>query len=321
MFETITPANWTMFAMRHYDNPQADGEEEFYEDIKRFKYLKRLFKKYYDTGNLKERLILNHIIILTNVFGVDASSTLLLYKIDQEYWPALKSFMKKLNMIYETDMREVPMGYPGMEQVRQNLNEGQAIDLFVAYRFLRILTTPWEDQEAFKLGIIDQNGRLLKKANELKTPEEKKSFTLLHRLIFNLKRILHKIPGVRTKIGTYATALFLLKQHFADQVEEEDTIEKAFKGWMIDNGYVTEEELEEEVSGEESKILPKGTYRLTQDVFAGNTGEIRGKKGDIIVAFAETPPTGEVIGQNIFKVVHQKSKEEIFVALEDLKEK
>ena len=95
--------------MRHYDNPQADGEEEFYEDIKRFKYLKRLFKKYYDTGNLKERLILNHIIILTNVFGVDASSTLLLYKIDKDYWPALKSFMKKLNMIYETDMREVPM--------------------------------------------------------------------------------------------------------------------------------------------------------------------------------------------------------------------
>ena len=109
MFETITPANWTMFAMRHYDNPQADGEEEFYEDIKRFKYLKRLFKKYYETGNLKERLILNHIFILTNVFGVDASSTLLLYKIDKDYWPALKSFKKKLNMKYETDKREVPM--------------------------------------------------------------------------------------------------------------------------------------------------------------------------------------------------------------------
>ena len=208
-----------------------------------------------------------------------------------------------------------------MEQVRQNLNESQAIDLFVAYRFLRILTTPWKDQEAYKLGIIDDNGKLLKKAKELETPEEKKSFTLLHRLIFNLKRILHKIPGVKTKIGTYATALFLLKQHFADQVEEEDTIEKAFTGWLIDNGYVTEEELKEEISGEESKVLPKGTYRLTQDVFAGNRGEIRGKKGDIIVAFADTPPTGEIIGQNIFKVIHQKSKEEIFVALEDLKEK
>ena len=109
MFENITSANWTMFAMRHYDNPQADGEEEFYEDIKRFKYLKRLFKKYYETNNLKERLILNHIIILTNVFGIDASSTLLLYKIDKDYWPALKSFMKKLNMIYETDMKDIHM--------------------------------------------------------------------------------------------------------------------------------------------------------------------------------------------------------------------
>ena len=109
MFEKITPANWMMFAIRNYDNPQADGEDEFYEDIKRFKYLKRLLKKYHDGGELKERLILNHIIVLTNVFGVDAASTLLLYKIDQEYWPALKSFMKKLNMIYETDMKDVPM--------------------------------------------------------------------------------------------------------------------------------------------------------------------------------------------------------------------
>ena len=109
MFENITSANWTMFAMKHYVNPHDGGEEEFYEDIKRFKYLKRLFKKYNETGNLKERLILNHIIILTNVFGIDASSTLLLYKIDKDYWPALKSFMKKLNMIYETDMKDIHM--------------------------------------------------------------------------------------------------------------------------------------------------------------------------------------------------------------------
>ena len=93
-----------------------------------------------------------------------------------------------------------------MEHTRQPLTEGQAIDLFVAYRFLRILTTPWEDQEAYKLGIIDKDGKLLRKANTLKTAEEKKSFTLLHRLVFNLKRILHKIPAVRSKIGTYATA-------------------------------------------------------------------------------------------------------------------
>ena len=262
-----------------------------------------------------------------------------------------------------------------MEHVRQPLNEGQAIDLFVAYRFLRILTTAWEDQEAYKLGIIDKDGKLLRKANTLKTAEEKKAFTLLHRLVFNLKRILHKIPAVRSKIGTYATALYLLKQHFENQVEEEDTIEKAFTGWLIDNGYLTQEELEEayqqsaaskkfqdqmkrhkpvigrppepellskflprakkagykakpveEFEIDEAVIgigqtLPKGSYRLTQDIFAGNQGDIRGKAGDIVVAFAETAPTDSVMGQNIFKVVHQKSKEEIYVALEDLKDK
>ena len=218
-----------------------------------------------------------------------------------------------------------------MEHVRQPLNEGQAIDLFVAYRFLRILTTAWKDQEAFKLGIIDKDGKLLRKANTLTKPEEKKAFTLLHRLVFNLKRILHKIPVVRSKLGTYATALYLLKQHFENQVEEEDTIEKSFTGWLIDNGYLTQEELEEAYQQSAFEIdeavigigqtLPKGSYRLTQDIFAGNQGDIRGKAGDIVVAFAETAPTDSVMGQNIFKVVHQKSKEEIYVALEDLKDK
>ena len=99
MFEKITPANWQMFAMKHYDNPQADGEEEFQDDLKRFKYLKRLLKKYHEGGELKERLILNHIIVLTNVFGVEASVTLLLFKIEPEYWSELKTFLLYLNMV------------------------------------------------------------------------------------------------------------------------------------------------------------------------------------------------------------------------------
>jgi hypothetical protein len=99
MFEKITSANWTMFAMKHYDNPQSDGEEEFQDDLKRFKYLKRLLKKYHEGGELKERLILNHIIVLTNVFGVEAATTLLLFKIEPEYWSELKTFLIYLNMI------------------------------------------------------------------------------------------------------------------------------------------------------------------------------------------------------------------------------
>ena len=107
MFEKITPANWIMFAMKNYDNPQADGEDEFQEDIKRFKYLKRLLKKYHEGGELKERLILNHIIVLTNVFGVEAAGTLLFYKIEKQYWPVLQTFMIYLNMIPEIDMKNI----------------------------------------------------------------------------------------------------------------------------------------------------------------------------------------------------------------------
>lgn len=99
MFEKITPANWQMFAMKHYDNPQADGEEEFQDDLKRFKYLKRLLKKYHEGGDLKERLILNHIIVLSNVFGIEGAVTLLLFKIELEYWSELKTFLLYLNMI------------------------------------------------------------------------------------------------------------------------------------------------------------------------------------------------------------------------------
>ena len=107
MYEKITSANWQMFAMHNYDNPQCESEEEFYEDIKRFKYLKRLLKKYYETGNLKERLILNHIIVLQNVFGVEAAGTLLFFKIEPEYWSALKTFMIFLDMLPEQEMTQI----------------------------------------------------------------------------------------------------------------------------------------------------------------------------------------------------------------------
>ena len=207
-----------------------------------------------------------------------------------------------------------------MEGTRQHLTEGRAIDLFVAYRFLRILTTPWEEQPAFENGIIDKNGKLLRRANEL-SGDEKSSFTLLHRLIFNLKRILHKIPFVKSKLGTYATALFLLKQHFSDQVEDEEIIEKAFKTWLVDNGYITEEEINEEVMGL-GDLLPKGKYKLVTDVVPDQDGDMAavGNAGDIVVAFSDTSPTDEVLGLNIFPVIHQKSSTEIYVSLEDIEE-
>ena len=107
MYEKITSENVVMFAIRHYDNPQCEGEKEFQDDLKRFKYIKRLLRKYYDTGVLKERLLLNHLIVLNNVFGPDACATLLLYKIQKEYWPALKSFLLFLNVLTEDELKEI----------------------------------------------------------------------------------------------------------------------------------------------------------------------------------------------------------------------
>ena len=81
MFDKITKKNWLFYAIKNYNVPNLDSEQEFYEDVKRFKYLKRLFRKYKTTGELKTRLVLNHIIVLTNVFGNEAAATLLLFKI------------------------------------------------------------------------------------------------------------------------------------------------------------------------------------------------------------------------------------------------
>ena len=107
MFEKITTDNVLLFALKHYDNPQCEGEKEFYDDMKRFKYIKRLLKKYSQDGIVKERLLLNHIIVLNNVFGPDAASTLLLFKIEPEFWPQLKSFLGFLNMLPEHELSGV----------------------------------------------------------------------------------------------------------------------------------------------------------------------------------------------------------------------
>ena len=107
MYEKITSDNIVMFAIKHYDNPQCEGEKEFHDDMKRFKYIKRLLRKYNETNILKERLILNHIIVLRNLFGPEACVTLLLFKTQQEYFSTLKSFLLYLNMIREDELQQI----------------------------------------------------------------------------------------------------------------------------------------------------------------------------------------------------------------------
>ena len=107
MFKEITKDNWLLYAQQNYDNPTLEKEQEFYDDVKRFKYLKRLFRRYKLTGDIKVRLIVNHIIVLQNVFGVEAACVLLLYKIDDQYWSILKMVLDHLGYLYPHELNNI----------------------------------------------------------------------------------------------------------------------------------------------------------------------------------------------------------------------
>jgi len=189
----------------------------------------------------------------------------------------------------------------------------RAVDLFVTYRFLKLLVTPWNKQEAFKLGIIDKNGKSLKKARDLGKEEERASYTLLHRLVFNCKRIMGKIPFIRSQLGTYAAALFLLKEHYKIENLPEAQVTK----YLLENKLIDlNDSISEEVIGF-GNMLPMGEYKLKDQVTADDD-EIDAQLGDIVTALEDTPPSDRVLGVDIFPVIHQKSNKKIYVSLEDI---
>ena len=96
-FDELNEDNYLIFAIKHYENPQAVTKEDFYDDLKRFKWIKKLLRRYKKEGELKIHLLINHFIILYNVFG-DAATPLLFYKIDKEFWGVLKTFVVWLQL-------------------------------------------------------------------------------------------------------------------------------------------------------------------------------------------------------------------------------
>jgi len=97
-FDELNDNNYLLFAVKYYNNPQAVTKEDFYEDLKRFKWIKRLLKKYKTTGDLNAHLLINHFIVLYNIFG-DAATPLLFYKIDCEFWNVVKTFVVYLGRL------------------------------------------------------------------------------------------------------------------------------------------------------------------------------------------------------------------------------
>ena len=93
IFDDLNDDNFLMYAMKEYNDIQCTSIEEFYDDLKKIKYIKRLFNIYKNTGQLKERLILNHLIVFYNVFPVQSGTRILFYKIEKDFWPILKTFL------------------------------------------------------------------------------------------------------------------------------------------------------------------------------------------------------------------------------------
>ena len=109
IFDELNARNFKLFASHHYNNRECLDVEEFKQDLNRFKYLKRLLKRYELTGELQERLILNHIIVLYNVFGIEACNKMMWFKINEEHWHYIKPFLVFLNYLPEKEKVDVGM--------------------------------------------------------------------------------------------------------------------------------------------------------------------------------------------------------------------
>ena len=200
---------------------------------------------------------------------------------------------------------------------------GRAIDLFVTYRFIKLLVTPFNKTEAFKLGIIDEKGNRAKiegtnKATSLNTIKERNAYTDLHKLVFNIKKIFAKVPGLGSKLGTYAAALFLLKDTFKESVDPK-MFEREFLKYIKENDIKINDSITEEVQLD-GDLLPKGIYKLQNDIVVDEEDENLppAREGDEVETFEDTAPVDTVLGVPVFPVVHIDTREKIFVSLDDI---
>ena len=196
-----------------------------------------------------------------------------------------------------------------------------AIDAFITFRFLKLLVTPFDKTEAFKYGIIDKNGKVLRKYKTLERIDERKAYTILHRLVFNVKRLIEKLPGGKSRLASYAAALFLIKEHVKEyQDTDGQLVEKEFYKYLKDNDLVEEDdgEIKEEIAFAD-KLL-KGTYKLVNDVGVDEDDKVIGKTGDKVTVYSDQAPKDTVMGQDVFEVIHDKTKDVLLVTIEDIEE-
>ena len=118
-FKELTEKNLLLYAAKHYSNPTFSDIEDFHEDLKRFKYIKRLLNRYIETDELSERLILNHLIVIFNMFGIEAALNILDLKLENKHWPVMKPFLIFLNYIKNDQYTGITMDPTVVEALRK----------------------------------------------------------------------------------------------------------------------------------------------------------------------------------------------------------
>ncbi len=189
----------------------------------------------------------------------------------------------------------------------------QAGDLVYTFRFLRLLTTKFEDTEAYKAGIIDENGKRLK-SFDLNTMDNRNTYknyyTPFHRLVFNIKKIMEKVPGGGSRLASYAAALYLLKEHFGVKEKE---IKKSLNVDALD--FMSEQT---EWFLLENNQLSPGTYKVLSNKLLNDTYDEVVLPRDKVVVSENCYPVGEMFGLNIYEVTHCKTRKNIYVAVSEL---
>jgi hypothetical protein len=188
----------------------------------------------------------------------------------------------------------------------------RAADLAYTFRFLTLLVTPFEKTKAFDLGIIDAQGNRVKSV-EVSTGEQKSAYTAFHRLVFNIKRLLAKVPGGSSSLASYAAALYLIKEKL--ELKDSDLQKIVEK-----SGYEPLDFLKE--SSEwfvlNDKRLSPGIYKMKYSKVVNSTCEEIVRPKDQIRISENCYPVGEIFGLDIYEAVHMMSQQKIYIAVEEI---
>ena len=186
----------------------------------------------------------------------------------------------------------------------------RAGDLVYTFRFLKLLVTKFEDTNAYKLGLIDDEGKKLRKAD---TTQEKSAYNAFHRIVFNIKKLIAKVPGGKTRIASYASALFLIK-------EQNNLSDKNIRKIIEESGLDDLDFLAEQSTWFllENKQLAPGVYSIQGDKVLSETFDDVVKAKDKIRILDDTFPVGEILGLDVYEAIHINTNKKVHVTVGEL---